>query len=306
MVLLGVQHLEQGSTRIAVDAGAQLVDLIEHHHAVARAGLADGLDDVAGQRTDVGAAVPADLGLVVHAAEAHAHELAAHGAGDRLPERGLAHARRANQAQDRRLALWRQLAHGQILDDAPLDLFEAVVVRIEDAPRLGDVDRRLFGQAPGQFDQPVEVGSHHAVLRGRLGHPLKAAQLLARVLFHLFRHVGFGNRLAELGDLRLVLFAQLPADGSELLAQQHLALTLLDRGLGLPADLLRQAQDLDALCQQLRDFLHARGYVDGLQDLLLLLRLHIHVGGRKVGELRCRGDRLDRCQQVGRRLREQL
>jgi hypothetical protein len=75
------------------------------------------------------------------------------------------------------------------------------------------------------------------VLRGRLGHPFKAAQLLARVLLHLFRHVGFGNRLAELGDLRLVLFAQLPADGRQLLPQQHLALTLLDRGLGLPADL---------------------------------------------------------------------
>ena len=102
---------------IALDAGAHLVDLVEHHHAVPRAGLADRLDDVARQRADIGAAVAADLGLVVHAAEADADECAAHGAGDRLAERGLADAGRPDEAQDRRLALRRQLAHRQIFDD---------------------------------------------------------------------------------------------------------------------------------------------------------------------------------------------
>ena len=105
VVLLRIEHLEQRRAGIALDAGAELVDLVEHHHAVARAGLADRLDDVAGQRADIGAPVAADLGLVVHAAEADAHEFAAHGAGDRLAERGLADAGRADEAQDRRLAL---------------------------------------------------------------------------------------------------------------------------------------------------------------------------------------------------------
>jgi len=44
-------------------------------------------------RPDVGAPVATDLGLVAHAAERHAHELAPGGAGDRLAERGLADAR---------------------------------------------------------------------------------------------------------------------------------------------------------------------------------------------------------------------
>ena len=70
VVLLGVEHFEQRGRRIAVDAAAELVDLVEHHHAVARARLADRLDDVARQRTDIGAPVAADLGFVVHAAEA--------------------------------------------------------------------------------------------------------------------------------------------------------------------------------------------------------------------------------------------
>jgi hypothetical protein len=49
VVLLGIEHFEQRRDRVALDAAAQLVDLVEHHHAVARAGLADRLDDVAGQ-----------------------------------------------------------------------------------------------------------------------------------------------------------------------------------------------------------------------------------------------------------------
>ena len=57
--------------------GAELVDFVEHQHAVTRADLAQALDDVAGQRADLGAAVAADLGLVVNATEADARELAA-------------------------------------------------------------------------------------------------------------------------------------------------------------------------------------------------------------------------------------
>ena len=63
-----------------------------------RAGLLHHLDDLAGERADVGAAVAADLGLVAHAAEREAHELAVHRARDRLGERGLADARRAGEA----------------------------------------------------------------------------------------------------------------------------------------------------------------------------------------------------------------
>jgi hypothetical protein len=74
-VLLGIEHLEQRRGRIALDAAAELVDLVEHQHRVARAGLAQRLDDVARQRADVGAPVAADLGLVVRAAEAGALEL---------------------------------------------------------------------------------------------------------------------------------------------------------------------------------------------------------------------------------------
>ena len=129
-----------------------------------------------------------------------------------------------------------------------------------------------------------------------------------RLVLHLLGHARLQDRLAELGDLGLALlaFPKLAADGRQLLAQQHLAVALVERRLGLPADLVRQAQHLDALGEQVGHLVHAGGYVDGLQDLLLLLHLEIHVGGGEVGELRRRGDGLDAGEQIGRHLRQQF
>ena len=109
-VLLGVEHFEQRRGRIALDAAAELVDLVEHHHAVAAAGPADALDDVAGQRPDIGAAMAADLGFVMRAAEADPDEFPAGRASDALSERGLADAGRADKAQDRAAAARIELA----------------------------------------------------------------------------------------------------------------------------------------------------------------------------------------------------
>src|SRR5205823_10805299 len=102
------------------------------------------------QRADVGAAVAADLGLVVHAAERDALELAPRGARDRLAERGLAHAGRADEAQDRALAVRVELAHREMLEDAALDLVQAEVILVEHAPRLRDVYFLGFRVFPGQ------------------------------------------------------------------------------------------------------------------------------------------------------------
>ena len=75
-VLLGIEHFEQRRRRIAAEIGADLVDLVEHDHRVARARGAHRLDDPPRQCTDVRAPMPTNLGLIAYAAEAHAHELA--------------------------------------------------------------------------------------------------------------------------------------------------------------------------------------------------------------------------------------
>ena len=147
-VLLRVQHLEQRRGRIAAPVGAQLVDLVEQEERVGRLRLLHRLDDLAGHRADIGPPVAADLGLVAHAAERHAHELAARGLGDRLAERGLADAGRADQAEDRALQLRRARLHRQVLEDPLLDLLQAVVVVVEHLLGLDDVVLDLAALPP--------------------------------------------------------------------------------------------------------------------------------------------------------------
>ena len=69
-VLLRIEDLEQRCGRIAAEVRAHLVDLVEHDHRVARARRAHRLDDPAGQRPDVRAPVPANLGLIPDATQA--------------------------------------------------------------------------------------------------------------------------------------------------------------------------------------------------------------------------------------------
>ena len=117
VVLRRVEHLEQRGGRIARPrAGAELVDLVEQHDGVHRAGLGDRLDDAAGLRADVRAPVAADLGLVADAAEGDADELATHRPGDRLAEAGLADAGRPDERDDRAGAALRGAALGVLVD----------------------------------------------------------------------------------------------------------------------------------------------------------------------------------------------
>ena len=84
--------------------------------------------DRARHRADVGAPVAADLGLVAHAADRHALELAPHRGRDRAPSDGLAHAGRSDEQDDRAARLGVQLPHGEELEDAVLHAVDVVVV----------------------------------------------------------------------------------------------------------------------------------------------------------------------------------
>ena len=77
VVLRRVEHLEQRGRRVALEAVAELVDLVQQEDGVLGARLLDALDDAARERADVGAPVPADVRLVPGAAQGHPHVLAA-------------------------------------------------------------------------------------------------------------------------------------------------------------------------------------------------------------------------------------
>src|SRR5678816_1266831 len=99
-VLRRVQDLQQSSRRIAMETGAELVDLIQHKDGILCAGLANSLDNIPGERANVSAAVPPNLRFVVDTAKTLAHEFPVHGPGDALPEGRLSDAGRADETQD--------------------------------------------------------------------------------------------------------------------------------------------------------------------------------------------------------------
>ena len=186
VVLLRIEHLEQRRLRVAAKVGADLVDLVDHHHRIARARIADRAHDRAGHRADVRAAMSANLGFVANAADREAHELAPHRAGDRLSERRLADAGRSDEAEDRPGQFLLELSDGQVLDDAVLDLLEIVVILVEDRARRLDVD--VVGRlgVPRQRHEPIEVRADDAVLRTGLRHFREPIELAIGGLLHVF------------------------------------------------------------------------------------------------------------------------
>jgi len=165
VVLLRVQDLEQGRGGIAAEVRAELVHLVEHEHRVLALRAAQALDHLAGEGSDVGAAMSADLRLVAHAPQGDAMELPSHGRGDGPSERGLAHAGRPHEAEDGPLDVGLHLAHGQVLEDPLLDLLEVVVIVVQDFLGPLDVDLGLRPLVPGQGHEPVQVGAGHGCTR---------------------------------------------------------------------------------------------------------------------------------------------
>ncbi len=251
----------------------------------------------------------ADLGLVMRAAEADPDEFAARRARNALTERGLANPRRPDKAQDWAAPVRIQLVDREEFEDAPLDLLQPVMVLVEHAARLGDVDRRLVLGRPGQLDQPFEIGAGHRILAGLFRHAFEPGELLLRVRLDLGRHPGLLDLAAQLGDfLRLGVFAlaQFLLDCLQLLAQQKLTLPLVHRLLGAVVDLARQAKHFEPVGQQLRDPLQPALDVDGFEDLLLFAWRDVHEAGDQIGQRRRRHDPLHSVDQLGRGLRQQL
>ena len=213
VVLFRIEHLEQRRRGVAAEVGAELVDLVEDEDRVLRLGAAQALDDLAGQRADVGPAMAADLGLVAHAAERDAHELAAERLGDRARQRRLADARRADEAQDRPLQGRVQLAHREVFEDAILQLVEAGVLLVEHVLGARQVDHLVGPLVPRQGHDPVEIGARHGELGGGRRHLRQAIELAQRFLLHRLGQAGGVDLLAQLVDLAglIVAFARVPS-----------------------------------------------------------------------------------------------
>jgi hypothetical protein len=235
--------------------------------------------------------VAADLRLVAHAAERHADELAAGRAGDRLADRGLAGSRRADERQDRaraavvgHAALRPELPHREVLDDALLHVVEAGVVGVQDRARARRVEALLRALAPGNREQPVEVGADHRAFGALLAHALEPADLALGLRAHRLRHAGVGDLGAVLVRDRAAVVAELLLDRVELAAEEVLALLLLRARFDVLADPLTDLHLGQALALETQGKRQSLDDVQRLEQLDFLLVGQIGRVARRVGE----------------------
>ena len=132
----------------------------------------------------------ADLSLIMDAAQRQPHELPTQRPRDGLAQARLPHAGRPHEAEDGRAQALGPLPDGHIFQDPFLDFFYPVVVFIQDpggqldVPALG---RRL---APGQGDQPIDVGPDDADLRRSGRNALHPVDLLQGAFLDRVGHPG--------------------------------------------------------------------------------------------------------------------
>jgi hypothetical protein len=250
------------------------------------------LDDLAGHRADIGAPVATDLGLVAHATQADADELAPRRPRHRPAERGLAHARRADEAQDRALQLFRALLHGKIFDDPFLDLFQPVMIVVEDLLGAAEILLHAALHPPRDRQHPFEIVAHHRGLGRHRRHVAQLLQLGLGPLARLFRQSGGGDPLLQLADLVLAVFgiAQLALDRLHLFVEVVFALGPLHLALDPALDLLLDLQDRQFGLHQRIDRLQPLGHRQRLQQLLLARDLDRKMARHHIGQLaRLRG-----------------
>ena len=175
-------------------------------------------------------------------------------------DRGLAHARGADEQQDLTSCLLivvvalrhrigralPQLTYGQELEDLILHVLETVVILLEDFRGPLQVERLLRPLVPRQFRHRLEVGADHLGFHRVAARPLQPGKLAVDFLAR-----GFGE-LERLEPLPQVLhlgpfvpFAELLADRLHLLPQEHLTLALAQLFLDLGLDVLLSVEHAD-------------------------------------------------------------
>src|SRR5258708_3335723 len=285
-VLFGMENFEQRRGGIAAEVHRHFVDSVEHEHRVLSARLFQHLDDLAGQGADVGAAMAADFRFVTHAAERHAHELAARGFGDRHSERSLAHARRPDETKNRAFGIFYQLADGEKFEDALLDFLEAIMIFVQSFFGARDVADFFRPLLPRHGQQPVEIVARNGGL-GRHGrHRFQFFQFLDRLVANFLRHARGFDLLLQFVEFALFAAAEFFLNGFDLFVKVILFLRLLHLALHARLDGAVHVELFDFDVEHVADAIQALGGIEDLEQALLFFDRELQVGGDGVGQLR--------------------
>ena len=237
VILLRVKNFQQRRTWIAAKICAQLVDFVKQQNRIDGSGFLHHLNDLAGQSADVSAAMAANLGFITHAAKRQPHKLSSSRARNRLAETGLADSRRTNETENRSLRVLYQLSYGQVFEDAIFDLFQTVVIFVQNFLGLSEVFDLFRLLLPGHAQQPVDIRARDCAFGGHRRHGLQTMQFLKGLLFSLFGHARLFDLFLQLVEFgALVLAAQLFVNRLDLLVEIILFLRLLHLALDARLD----------------------------------------------------------------------
>src|SRR5690242_9129524 len=232
----------------------------------------------------------ADLGLVAHAAQRLPHELAPRGLGDRLAERGLTDAGRADEAQDRPLQFVGPRLDAEVFDDPVLDLLERIMVLVEHRLRRLDILLELGFLAPRQAQQHVEIVAHDGRLGGHRRHRLQLLELGRRLAPRFLGKLELGDLLGQLGDLValafLALVAEFALDRLQLLIEIIFALRLLHLAFDATLDLLLDLQHAELAFHEGERHFQPLGRIALDKQRLLVGNLDRDVPRDRIGEPR--------------------
>ena len=229
----------------------------------------------------------ANLGLVPHAAERDARELAAQRVRHALAERGFADPGRTHQAKNRAFDLFPPFDDGDELQQAVLDFFQAEMLFVQN-PLGGLQIQFVVGLLfPRQAQNPVEVIARNGVFGGGGRRLLEPFQFLHRGLARLVGH----RRLLDLAAQRLdfirarVGFAQFALNGPHLLAQKKVALGLGNGRGDVALDFGTQREHLVLAVEHGQKLLQAFADGNGFEQFLAVAEFEVQVGGDQVGKM---------------------
>ena len=229
----------------------------------------------------------ANFSFIPHTAQRHAHKLTPGRLGNRLTKRGLADARRADKAQDGPGQLIGALLHSQIFDNALLDLFKSVMVRVEHGLRGGQILLDLGALAPRQRQQPIQIIAHNGGF-GRHGrHGAQLFQLRSCLVTGLFGKLGVLNAGLQLSHIvfAVLAVAQLFLDRLHLLIEIIFALGLFHLALNTGANALLNLKHGNFALHQGKALFKALGDRSHFQNVLLVRQFNCQMRGNRIRQL---------------------
>src|SRR5690606_32238765 len=138
---------------------SNLVDFVDENERVLCLALLQGLDDSSGESSNISPSVTLDFSNVGKTSDTESVKLAVKSASYRFSNRSLSDTGWSDKAKDLALYATAKLSDSNELKDPVFDIFETVVILIEDSH--GVLDVVVFGRAlsPWNLRKPVKIVS---------------------------------------------------------------------------------------------------------------------------------------------------